>query len=98
MEIIRVIQRTAARSNMILPYTNRDWTINCDGFLVEKELTGKLTGIKLFFPLPSAPQTGIGLSFKSPKAVVAVARALLTVAEGCADEIRGQFPESKSSN
>jgi hypothetical protein len=93
MGIIKGIQHTARRSNAILPYTDRDWRINCDEFVVERELVGKRIGIKVFFPLSSAPQTGVGLLFESPKAAVAVARTLLSVAEGCASEIRGHFTE-----
>ncbi len=92
MQLVKGIQHTPPRSNSS-GYTNRDWSINCSEFVVNAQTIGELVDIKVFFPSPSKSQEGIGLSFCSPGTAVAVARALLTVAEGCVSEIRGHFGE-----
>ena len=90
METIKGIQHTPPRSNST-GYTNRDWLVNCEEFVVKEVTLGGHKEIRLFFPSLSGTQIGVGLSFESPKVAVAVARALLTVTEGCTNEIRGHF-------
>jgi hypothetical protein len=47
--------------------------------------------IELFFPSLNNRQEGVGLGMLSAEIAIAVGRALLTVAEGCADEVTVRF-------
>jgi hypothetical protein len=91
MAVVKGIQHRAPYSNQSFPYSDYSDSVNCDGFIVNKKVTGKLVDVMVFFPLSSAPERGIGLSLPSPEIAVAVARALLTVAEGCVSEVKITF-------
>ena len=91
MAVVKGIQHRAPYSTQSFPYSDYSDFVNCDEFIVNKKVTGKLVDVMVFFPLPSAPERGIGLSLPSPEIAVAVARALLTVAEGYASEVRTTF-------
>jgi hypothetical protein len=92
MAVVKGIQHRAPYSTQeASAYSDYSDYVNCDEFIVNKKVTGKLVDVMVFFPLSSAPQRGIGLSLPSPEIAVAVARALLTVAEGYASEVRTTF-------
>ena len=91
MPMIEGIQQRKPYSHSTLAHSHYSQSVSCDEFVVKKQSYGENVNVNLFFPSSYAPKQGVGLSFPSPEVAIAVGRALLTVAEGCASEIRGRF-------
>ena len=67
--------------------------IECEEFAVKsKDAADGKTEVEVYFPRLGTPDQGVGLRFPSREIAVAVARAVLTVAEGHLGEAGGRFP------
>jgi hypothetical protein len=90
-ESIRGIQRKAQYVGSTKGYSNYDQWSYPEEFVVKKLRYEDKVAFELFFPQCTNPKEGVGLEMSSPQVAVAVGRALLTVAEGCADEVTVRF-------
>lgn len=72
-------------------YSDYDDYSHCQELAVKRVDCGGKASFELFFPQLNNPNEGVGLGFPSPEIAVAVGRALLTVAEGCAEEVTVHF-------
>ena len=88
---IRGIQRKAPKAGSDKGYSDHDDWANCEEFVVKKCAFPQTVSIELFFPRFKKPKEGVGLEMPSVEVATAVGRALLTVAEGCADEVVVRF-------
>ena len=93
MQHIRAIEHRPPYSTSSERFSNYDDSVICAEFIVEAKIFGTQNIVEVFFPRPSHPGQGVGLSLPSPQVAKAIARALLTVAEGDASEISGRFSE-----
>lgn len=91
MPQIRGIQHREPYSHSKLDYSSYDRFIDCSEFIIEKQSYGEKVYINIFFPRSTAPKQGVGLQLPSLEVAIAVGRALLTVGEGYASEMKGHF-------
>lgn len=90
-ETIRGIQRKAPKAGSDKGYANHDDWSHSEEFVVKRLRYEEKVFFELFFPGHTNSKEGVGLEMPSPEVAVAVGRALLTVAEGCADEVIVRF-------
>ena len=91
-EVIRGIQHREPYSHSQLDHSTFDHYIVCAEFVIEKRsYAEKVVRINIFFPGATAPSQGVGLELPSAAVAIAVGRALLTVGEGYASEMKGRF-------
>jgi len=88
------IQRWEAPRHSDSKFSNHDFTIECAEFVVtaRKDRAGDVQDVELFFPRIDEPEQGVGLRLPSRQIAFALARALISVAEGHLSEARGSFP------
>ena len=90
-EAIRGIQRKAQHIGSAKGYSDYDDWSHSEEFVVKKLRYEDKVSFELFFPRHTNPREGVGLEMPSSEVAIAVGRALLTVAEGCADEVTVRF-------
>ena len=90
-QTIQGIQRKAPKAGSDKGFADHDDWSHCEGFVVKKLIHIEPVSVELFFPSLNNPQEGVGLGMPSVEAAIAIGRALLTVAEGCADEVTVHF-------
>ena len=88
---IKGIQRKGQYVGSTKGYSDYDDWSNSEEFVVKKLKHEKEVSVELFFPRLTNPKEGVGLEMPSAGVAVAVGRALLTVAEGCADKVTVRF-------
>jgi hypothetical protein len=90
-ETIRGIQRKAQFVGSTKGYSDHDHWSHSEEFVVKRLRYEDRIALKLFFPQYTNPKEGVGLEMPSPEVALAVGKVLLTVAEGCADEVIVRF-------
>jgi hypothetical protein len=90
-QTIQGMQRKAPKAGSHKGCADHDDWSHCEEFIVKKVRDTQPVSIQLFFPSLKNRQEGVGLGMLSAETAVAVGPALLTVAEGCADEVTVRF-------
>ena len=90
-KLIKGTQHRDPYTGSSLGFSNDDTWKNCEEFRVKRSGNNKEISVELFFPELKNPEVGVGLEMPSAEIAIAVGRALLTVAEGCADEVTVRF-------
>jgi hypothetical protein len=90
-QAIQGMQRKAPKAGSDKGFADHDDWSHCEEFMVKKVRDTQPVSIELFFPSLNNRQEGVGLGMLSAEIAVAVGRALLTVAEGSADEVIVRF-------
>jgi hypothetical protein len=88
---IKGIQRKGQYAGSTKGYSDYDDWSTSEEFIVKKLRYEEKVSVELFFPRLTNPKEGVGLEMPSPEVAIAVGRALLTVADGCADEVTVRF-------
>ena len=92
MQMITGIQRRAPYAGSSNLFSDYNDYVKCEQFIVQSKRSDSGQEVELFFEMQTAPDQGVGLSLP-PQSAIAVARALLMVAEGNAKEITVQLTD-----
>jgi len=92
MPVVTSIQRRPPNELSSGNYSSYDNFVECAGFHVSRRPgAGRAVEVEVYFPRSGTPEQGVGLLFPSAETAIAVARALLSVAEGYVSEIKARL-------
>lgn len=92
MPVITGIQHRSPNQLSRRSFADYSDFIECGEFAVRSGASAEgLTEVEVYFPRLGTPDQGVGLRFPSREIAIAVARAVLTVAEGHLGEAGGRF-------